>query len=271
MGITLLLGVRLAPTVPPVVNPDVENTVPPSISSTGVIGSPITGTAGTWTGSPVITRQYQAYNEFEDAWQAIPGETGLNMAEISAAYDGMLIRLVEIPDGAAERAAASDPVSVTSAAPVITNAGSISGTGKVGTYFTHSGLVVTGSDWYPTITWLSNGTPIPGAPTGPTYGPIPASLNATTVSASIVVQNSGGSDTASVSGIAVTYQEPTATSLGSLTLTENVAADTIDIRGMFAVDGDPAAFGVDETRNGCGAVDDHGQSCPQVVGQLARG
>lgn len=216
------------------------NEVSPSLASTGLIGSSITGTRGFWTGSPTLTHQFQAYDPANELWSPIPGETSLDLDAIPEEYDGTQIRLMEIPDGDESRAAYSDPIDITYAAPEITNVGTVSGSPVVGAYLSHSGLVVTGSNWYPTVVWLSNGSPIPGAPTGSTFGPISSALAGTAITSSVTATNSGGSDTEVISVGTVAYQAPTPVSLSSLTLTEGVAADSIDVRSMFAVPGDPS-------------------------------
>lgn len=86
----------------------ISNTVAPSIDSSAVIGTTIMPTAGTWTGNPVLTYQWQRY--VSGAWQDISGATTAARAPVDADW-GYSLRLAEIPNGNAAAAAYSNATS----------------------------------------------------------------------------------------------------------------------------------------------------------------
>lgn len=82
----------------------VANTAVPTHDGTSpVIGTQITGTAGTWTGTPVLTYQWQRNT---GSWADIGGATSINYTPVDADF-GYTLRLAEIPNGDAGAAAYS--------------------------------------------------------------------------------------------------------------------------------------------------------------------
>jgi hypothetical protein len=79
------------------------NSVLPSVSGTTNVGETLTGTPGTWSGSPVLT--YQWRRDGAD----IAGETGLTYLLADADF-GTMIDWLETPDGNAAAAVASAAV-----------------------------------------------------------------------------------------------------------------------------------------------------------------
>jgi hypothetical protein len=79
------------------------NTVAPSVSGTTNVGETLTGTPGTWSGSPVLT--YQWRRDGVD----IGGETGLTYLLADADF-GTMIDWLEIPNGDTGAAVASAAV-----------------------------------------------------------------------------------------------------------------------------------------------------------------
>lgn len=73
------------------------NTSPPTVNPTATIGISNTGTAGTWTGSPVLTYQWQRSLDGV-TWVDISGATAINYTPVDADF-GYVLRLAEIPDG----------------------------------------------------------------------------------------------------------------------------------------------------------------------------
>ncbi|MFA6270689.1 MAG: hypothetical protein WC657_05810 [Candidatus Paceibacterota bacterium] len=107
-----LLGV---PGVGPGAGGGPVNTVAPAIASSAVIGTTITPTAGTWTGSPTLTYQWQRY--VGAAWQDISGATTAARAPVDADF-GYALRLAEIANGNAALAVASNATGLAAEAPV---------------------------------------------------------------------------------------------------------------------------------------------------------
>lgn len=82
----------------------VANTAVPTTDGTApVIGTEIAGTAGTWTGSPTLTYQWQRYS---GSWADIGGATAIDYTPVDADF-GLTLRLVEIPNGVTASAAYS--------------------------------------------------------------------------------------------------------------------------------------------------------------------
>lgn len=63
--------------------------------SSAVIGTEISGTAGTWTGSPTLTYQWQRNT---GSWGNIGGATSIDYTPVDADF-GYTLRLAEIPNG----------------------------------------------------------------------------------------------------------------------------------------------------------------------------
>lgn len=94
----------------------ISNTVAPAIASSAVIGTTITPTAGTWTGNPVLTYQWQRNT---GSWVDISGATTAARAPVDADW-GYSLRLAEIPNGNAALAVYSNATGLTAEAPVQT-------------------------------------------------------------------------------------------------------------------------------------------------------
>ena len=90
------------------------NSVPAAISATSTIGTQNTGTPGTWTGSPVLTYQWQRNT---GSWVDIGGATALNRTPVDADF-GYALRVLEIPNGNVGAAVASNVTGLTLEAPV---------------------------------------------------------------------------------------------------------------------------------------------------------
>jgi hypothetical protein len=81
----------------------IENTVLPGVTSSATIGTQNNGMLGTWTGSPVITHQWQRNT---GSWVDISGATSLNYTPVDVDF-GYTLRRREIPNGDTGAAVAS--------------------------------------------------------------------------------------------------------------------------------------------------------------------
>lgn len=115
------------------------NTIAPSVTTTGKIGSGVTGSAGTWTGATSYTYQHQVYDDLNATWIDMTGETGLNVTSISSDNLSTARLAVTATGPGGSTTAYSDTYTITYVAPVITNVGSISGTYTVGQTLVHTG------------------------------------------------------------------------------------------------------------------------------------
>jgi hypothetical protein len=142
------------------------NTALPSITGTARVGSTLTGTNGTWTGSPTFSRVWLADGV------AISGATGTTYV-LKAAELGKVITLRVTATNAAGNAQATSTataaVQAALAAPVNTAVPTIAGTATVGSTLTSTNGTWTGNPT-PTYTraWLRGGVAISGA-TAATY------------------------------------------------------------------------------------------------------
>jgi hypothetical protein len=88
------------------------NTVAPSHNYvaplTPVIGTQITGVAGTWSGSPTITHQWQKALTDAGPWSDVSGATSINYTPLDAdSVFGYVLQRLEIPNGDTGAAVAS--------------------------------------------------------------------------------------------------------------------------------------------------------------------
>jgi hypothetical protein len=217
------------------------NTVAPTVTTTGKIGSGVTGAAGTWTGATSYTYQHQWYNDLEEAWEDIPGETALNITAISSAYDSKQARLaVTGISFAGSTTAYSDPYDVTYVAPTISAVGTITGGTAIGNTLTHSGLTLGGGGGAIVLRdWQGDGVTIPGTANSPSINTSGMALDGVDVTVDVTVTNSGGSDNDETPAITMAYAVPVGTDSAPVSWTEDVAITPIDLWTLFAVAGDP--------------------------------
>lgn len=128
--------------------------------------------------------------------------------------------------------------------PVVTNPGTISGTGKIGSVHTVTGAAATGSPT-PALTfaWERDGTPIGGA-TASSYTPVAADDGAD-LTRVVTATNTEGSDSDETAILAITFEAPVA--LGELdpqTFSAGGGVETYDASGDFSVVGDATLAGV---------------------------
>jgi hypothetical protein len=222
-----------------------ENTVLPSVTTTGKIGSAVTGSHGTWTGASSYTYQHQWYDDVNLVWTDIEGETALNMSSIAAEYNLKQGRLAVVATGAGGSTPAySAPYDITYVAPAITDAGDITGSGKLGDVHYHENLAFTGSGTAVIREWRRGVTPIPGQVSSEIVVPEGVLNDGEQLNLYVRVTNSGGEDTAIVNGPTLTYNIPVGTDLAPVSWDVGVAISPIDLRTMFEVVGDPDLSGV---------------------------
>jgi hypothetical protein len=88
---------------------DPTNSVRPTITGTPQQGNSLTGVAGTWSGSPTLTYQWE-WDQTTGTWTNVNGATSLSFL-CSATFVGAQVRLRETANGSFT--ATSNPVSVT--------------------------------------------------------------------------------------------------------------------------------------------------------------
>lgn len=165
----------------------VANTAVPTHDGTApVIGTQITGTAGTWTGSPVLTYKWQRNT---GSWGDIGGATSINYTPVDADF-GYTLRLVEIPNGVTANAANSAATGTVAEAPsqslgaeLLANPSFTAWTGDNPDSWTVGGE--SGSD--PMVTQVASGG---GAGTGAARLYASASSNQPTLTQNVLVANS---------------------------------------------------------------------------------
>jgi hypothetical protein len=130
-------------------------------------------------------------------------------------------------------------------APVVTNAGTLTsdGTlGKVGSSHAVIGSAFTGIDTTVFYQWNRNGSPISGA-TSSNYVAVEADAGST-LTRTITVSNSSGSDDATTAGQAITYEAPVAIDTGVWSEDEDSGTKTFSVASFFTVVGDDNLSGV---------------------------
>jgi hypothetical protein len=216
------------------------NTVAPSVTTTGKIGSGATGSAGTWTGASSFAYQHQWYDSEEAVWEDMPGETALNITSLDPLYDTKLARLaVTATSFAGSTTAYSSTYTVTYTAPTISAVGTITGGTAIGNTLTHSGLTVTGGTHVVQREWQGDGVPIVGATNSATLNTSGMALDGVDITVEVDVTNSGGSDSDETPAITMAYAAPVGTDSAPVGWTEDVAITPIDLWTLFAVAGDP--------------------------------
>ena len=141
------------------------NTVAPVISGSSAIGSTLSSTTGTWTGTPTITYSYQ----WKRAGVDIVGETNSTYVLVVADYNVAITCVVTATNAFGSASATSNSITGTGVAPVNTVAPVISGTPTVGQTLSSTTGTWTGNP-APTYTyqWKRNGSNIISA-TSSTY------------------------------------------------------------------------------------------------------
>jgi hypothetical protein len=141
------------------------NTVTPVISGSSAIGSTLSSTTGTWTGTPTITYSYQ----WKRAGVDIVGETNSTYVLVVADYNVAITCVVTATNAFGSASATSNSITGTGVAPVNTVAPVISGTPTVGQTLSSTTGTWTGNPT-PTYTyqWKRNGSNIASA-TSSTY------------------------------------------------------------------------------------------------------
>lgn len=90
--------------------PAAGNSVAPVISGIPMPGGTLVGAAGTWSGSPALTYRWQ--EDIAGTWTDITGETDPGSLALVLSDEGKVIRLLEIPNGNAGSAVASNSMTV---------------------------------------------------------------------------------------------------------------------------------------------------------------
>jgi hypothetical protein len=141
------------------------NTVAPVISGSSAIGSTLSSTTGTWTGTPTITYSYQ----WKRAGVDIVGETNSTYVLVVADYNVAITCVVTATNAFGSASATSNSITGTGVAPVNTVSPVISGTPTVGQTLSSTTGTWTGNPT-PTYTyqWKRNGSNIASA-TSSTY------------------------------------------------------------------------------------------------------
>jgi hypothetical protein len=141
------------------------NTVAPVISGSSAIGSTLSSTTGTWTGTPTITYSYQ----WKRAGVDIVGETNSTYVLVVADYNVAITCVVTATNAFGSASATSNSITGTGVAPVNTVVPVISGTPTVGQTLSSTTGTWTGNP-APTYTyqWKRNGSNIVSA-TSSTY------------------------------------------------------------------------------------------------------
>lgn len=204
------------------------NTIAPSVTTTGKIGSGVTGSAGTWTGATSYTYQHQVYDDLNATWIDMTGETGLNVTSISSDNLSTARLAVTATGPGGSTTAYSDTYTITYVAPVITNVGSISGTYTVGQTLVHTGLVYTGTasvvrEWMLDSVVIATGSSVL----------LTEAMADGQISINFDVQNSGGSDTDSITGSTVTRVAPVAGADQDWIEAEGTGSQSFDVKPFF--------------------------------------
>jgi hypothetical protein len=168
------------------------NTAVPTISGTVAIGSTLTSTTGTWTGTPTPTFAY----EWQQGTTPIAGATASTYVIQAADYNSTLRCVVTATNpGGSVAATSANTATVPAQAPVNTAVPTISGTVAIGSTLTSTTGTWTGA---PTPTyayeWQQGTTPISGA-TASTYV-IQAADAGFTLRCVVTATNAGGSASA---------------------------------------------------------------------------
>ena len=211
--------------------PAAENTEPPSIDGSGVVGEELTGHDGAWTstGEPdgsdlTFDRQW-----LKDG-SPIPGETGSTYTPVEADLGHQLtFQVVAGRPDADPVVATSDPVTVTDERAATNDVRpSISGSGEVGgTLFGDdgawtSGGAADGSDLTFARQWLRDGSPIDGA-TGDAYTPGSGDVGSQ-ITFQVTVSRAGADDVVATSHPVTVYRPVAA---------EATSPPTISASGVF--------------------------------------
>jgi hypothetical protein len=206
------------------------NTAVPTISGTVTIGSTLTSTTGSWTGTPTPTYAYQ--------WQRgvanISGATASTYVIQSADYNSTIRCVVTATNaGGSATANSANTVVVPAQAPVNTAVPTISGTPASGSTLTSTTGTWTGT---PTPTfayeWQRGTTPISGA-TASTYVCQPADIGST-LRCVVTATNAGGSATAnSANTSVVTEAVPVNTAVPTISGTVSVGNTLTSTTGSW--------------------------------------
>ncbi|MBU2111824.1 MAG: hypothetical protein KKE65_09210, partial [Actinobacteria bacterium] len=205
--------------------PAAENTEPPSIDGSGVVGEELTGHDGAWTstGEPDGSDL-----TFDRQWMKdgspIPGETGSTYTPVEADLGHELtFQVIASRPDADPVVATSDPVTVTDERAATNDVRpSISGSGEVGgTLFGDdgswtSGGAADGSDLTFARQWLRNGSPIDGA-SGDAYTPGHGDVGSQ-ITYQVTVSRAGADDVAATSDPVTVYRPVAAESTGLPTI-----------------------------------------------------
>jgi hypothetical protein len=161
------------------------NSVLPVISGSPIVGSTLTTTTGTWTGSPTgFTEQWLANGS------AISGATATTFVPTSAQLTDNITVTVTATNSAGSTAATSTavgPVTAPTSPPVNSVAPVISGTPQVGNTLTASDGTWSGSPTF-TFSWNGVGSPTNAATYTPVSGDVGNNLTVT-----VTATNSAGS------------------------------------------------------------------------------
>ena len=214
-----------APVVPP------ANTAPPAITGVAQVGSTLTTTTGTWTGSPT---------SFSYEWSRCNGScapiTNPTNTYVPVAADiGATIAATVTATNAAGpgTAATSAPTAAVVAAPppaVPTNTGlpTIGGVAQVGSTLTASNGTWTGSPTSFTYQWSRcNGTCTPVASSTNTYVPVAADVGSTIAAAVTATNTIGPSLPATSAATAAVTTAPTSQRIAAGSSTTNLQTESV--------------------------------------------
>lgn len=176
------------------------NTVAPALTGTAQVGSTLTITNGTWSGSPIPTYARQWKRGASDVG------TGASTYTIIAADAGQIMTcVVTATNSAGSASATSNATAAVTSIPANTAVPTITGTAQVGATLTTTNGTWTGSP-APTYArqWKAGGADISGA-TATTYVPTEGDVGKT-ITVTVTATNSAGSASATSAATAAVIE-----------------------------------------------------------------
>ncbi|MDQ3024166.1 MAG: hypothetical protein M3R04_07275, partial [bacterium] len=194
-----------ASTAPVVAATPPANTVLPVINGSLVVGNSLTGTTGTWTGTPTNYIYQWLANGTEIAGAISAGYT-LTSAELAKT---IAFRVIATNIGGSTTATSAVTTAVVPVAPANTSLPTISGTAMEGNTLTGANGTWTGSPTGYAYQWRANGVNITGA-SNPTYVLTAADVGKT-ITFRVTATNAGGSTVATSASTAAVTAAPVPT------------------------------------------------------------